>query len=494
MPETGRGITYPDGTNLHPSKDWWQTLAVTTDAAIADAEAAATFARALATPVDLNLLYTAGVYRVTGSMVADTTNLPPTSSSPVGVLFVGGSADSLTWGTQWFTVHGTSEIWWRTSRSTTPGDWNAWAQVATKPDVDAVAFPRPGIAAGTDLNTIYTPGTYRLGASAVATATNLPPSAVASPIGILIVGGGRDSLTWGTQFYAVHGTPELWWRSTQNTSGAWNAWVRIAPASTATSALPAGTPNEMRLQAFRDAYPLTSTGGKGAVVFRYDHGLTNIKTTLLAMHQARDIPLYIAMNSRNWASAENSGATQQDVKDWIATSLVEIGNHGADHNDHSDPAGLFDTIVNGRKELEAQLDVTVHGFTVPGVGGTGLGGFGAGTLNTFSETLAGSLILANHAVSSGAIGSQRRPLDGVIRQGRAHYTFEARTFSEVQTQIDQAITTKTALTLFAHPMYLNVAGYWTTALAEQVLDYVAAKIASGDLAPMSYYQSLHASL
>lgn len=252
--------------------------------------------------------------------------------------------------------------------------------------------------------------------------------------------------------------------------------------------------NEARMQAYLDAYPLTTTGDKGAVVFRYDHGLTDIKSTLLPLHQARGIPFYIAINSRTWNIGENSGATKEDVRNWLASGLVEIGNHTADHLDHSTPEELCDTIVNGRKELEAQLGTVVHGFTVPGVSGTGLGGFWGGTQNSFSTTLAGPLVLNNHAVTSGAIGPTFRPMDGDVRQGGEHYTWERATFDEVKAQIDEAIATKTAITIMAHPRNLNHTGYWTPALATQVLDYVESKIASGELASITYYQSLHAKL
>lgn len=299
-----------------------------------------------------------------------------------------------------------------------------------------------------------------------------------------------------------------------NASGpaAWTDWVRMdtgdleqrvaaiegAPDGTApefpTNALATGN-RDMRLQMFRDAYPLVSTGGKGAVVFRYDHGLTNFKNVLKPLHDTYNLPAYIAMNSRNWGLAENSGATQADAASW---SNVEWGNHTADHNDKTGIADIYDAVAVARAELEQQVGKTVHGFTVPGLPGADgnsynkLDGFNVGYASGYSNSYAGSLILAHHAIASGVIGPQYRPLDGQIRIGGRHYGWEDRTVADTKALIDEAVATKTALTLMLHPRTMNLSGYWTPAIADEVLAYVRSLIDAGELADLSYYQSHHA--
>lgn len=259
----------------------------------------------------------------------------------------------------------------------------------------------------------------------------------------------------------------------------------------------AGVPNVARIEEFKKDYPLVSTEGKGAVMFRYDHGLTNFKQHIKPLHDAKGFPYCIAMNSRNWDEEENSGATQSEVKSWIADGLCEIWNHSATHTDSDIKEGLFDEIVNGRIELEQQLAIKVHGFIVPGMSPTGMGGFvGGNSLDVFSKTYAGTLIQSYHAVSSGAFsGTARRQLDGVVRIGQSHFGFEKRSVTEVKAQIDLAISEKTALQLMAHPRELNRGGeYYSTSDVAEILDYVEQKVNAGDLVVLSPYQSLHATI
>lgn len=405
--------------------------------------------------------------------------------------------------------------------------------------IRTTAYHRGMIPDGTDIDSMRgkawagtwdTPGA---GGDRLATLTGTwPPvqGANGGPVqGIVEVGGTLSLLNnMGYQRFNVLGTTwyeaQVWTRFNRgyNQTGpdAWTEWERLdAPDLTGevgdldsrlsaveagsgvglpTNALATGG-REMRLQLFRDAYPLVSTGGKGAVVFRYDHGLTNFKNVLLPLHEQYGIVPYIAMNSRNWDLAENSGATQAEARAWN----VEWGNHTADHNDKTGINDIFEAVALGRIELEEQVGKTVHGFTVPGLPGSDgnsydkLDGFGNGYASGFSNSYAGSLILNHHAICSGVIGPQYRPLDGEIRQGGRHYGWENRAWDGpdgIKALIDEAVTTKTALTLMQHPRTMNLSGYWTPALAEQVLAYVRSLIDAGDLANISYYQSHHAQL
>jgi peptidoglycan/xylan/chitin deacetylase (PgdA/CDA1 family) len=269
-------------------------------------------------------------------------------------------------------------------------------------------------------------------------------------------------------------------------SGAFNDWIEVGGAGSSAGA------RDLRLQLFEEAYPLVSTGNKGVVVLRYDHGLTNFKSTILPLHQQYNLPAYIAMNSRNWSLDENSGATQEEARSW---ANVEWGNHSADHEDKSGGAAIYDNIVNGRIELEAQLERTIHGYTAPGLTGGQFDGFNTGWVDGYSNTPAGAMILDHHAIASGGIGDTNfRPLDGKIRIGGRHYTWEQRTYAQIKAEIDTAISTKTALTIMAHPRTMNQSGYWTPALLEQVLAYIRSQIDAGNLADLTYYQSQHAVL
>lgn len=373
---------------------------------------------------------------------------------------------------------------------------DAVSKVLARPEL----FTNSAVIAEFDWDTDYIPGNKYTGNPWASNPAHIQTGLAEQVPSNVIVGGG------GTRFNAtqiqipVSGALRVYVRSKQNAS-TWNPWVNLLESGGGSTSGPAvnyGAPSgahELRERWFKDAYPVVSTGNKGVVCFRYDHGLTNFKASLLAMHQAAGIPFYIAMNSRLWDIAENSGATQADVKAWVASGLCEIGNHTSDHIDRNTAEGIYDTIVNGRKELEAQLSITVHGFTVPGLTEFNkFEGFNSGSLDSYSETLAGGLILANHGICSGAIGNTHRKLDGVVRQGGRHYTWEKAAWADLKAQIDSAVANKTALTIMAHPRNLGTAGNFDAALAQQAITYVKGLIDAGRLANMSYYQSHHATL
>lgn len=374
-----------------------------------------------------------------------------------------------------------TNVYYRSKKNST--DWSAWS---------LLNFNQGTMPPNTNMDDFWSPGLhYTGGAGSFEGHTNL---AVSTPSNILVLGTATRFTVSQIQIPVTSGN--FYFRTKIN-STQFSPWIDLTGGGGGGAAptYGAGVPSELRIQAFKDEYPQVTTGNKGAVVFRYDHGLTNIKDHLLSPHNAAGVPFYVAMNSRNWADAENSGASKADAKAWIASGIAEFGNHTADHRDRNTANGIFDAIVNGRKELEEQLGRTIHGFTVPGLAEYNkFEGFGSGSLDSYSDTLAGSLILANHAIASGVIGSSMRPLDGIVRQGGRHFTWESATFNEVKTQIDLAVSGKKALTLMAHPRTMGSSGYWTPALAAQVISYVKSKIDAGQLANISYYQSHHAKL
>lgn len=374
-----------------------------------------------------------------------------------------------------------TNVYWRSKVSS--GSWSSWMMLN---------FNQGVMPENTDMDEFWSPGMfYTGGAGSFEGHTNL---AVSTPSNVIVLGVETRFTVSQIQIPVTSGN--FYFRTRINGT-TFSPWINLTGGGGGGAAptYGAGVPSDLRIQAFKDEYPLATTGNKGVVVFRYDHGLTNLKDSLLPLHKAAGIPFYVAMNSRLWSEAENSGASKGDAKSWIASGIAEFGNHTSDHKDRNTGQGIYDTIVNGRKELEEQLGVTIHGFTVPGLTEYNkLEGFGSGSLDSYSDTLAGSLILANHAIASGVIGSSMRPLDGIVRQGGRHYTWESSSFTEIKTQIDLAVSGKKALTLMAHPRTMGASGYWTPSLAAQVINYVKTQIAAGKLANISYYQSHHAKL
>lgn len=321
--------------------------------------------------------------------------------------------------------------------------------------------------------------------------TNKPPNVGNSPFFVYMVRSpfGQATITWYGYSGASNGVFE---NHTGNASGtAWVGWRRLDNENVNASGL-SGVANTLRVQEFRDAYGPISTNGLGAVALRFDHGLTNFNTAIRPLLEARNMKYSLALSARNFNAGENAGVTAAMVNGW--NSLCEVWNHGADaHKDESSVAGLTDQIVKGKEELQALLpNKPIWGYAVPGTGGTGQGGFNGGaTVEQFYNTLAGDLILTNHAVSSGSMpGTARRPLDGRVRQGMAHFTIEAQTVARIKTEIDYSAANKVGVQLMMHPSLLNTTGYLTTAQLTEVLDYIAAKRTAGQLAVLSPYELL----
>lgn len=443
---------------------------------------------------DLNQVYRPGAY-VLGAPYPTGFSGQPAESTTASVLTVYASPGGGSWAVQELYQYGTSpRRWWRVSRNNT-GGWNDWQPV----DVQSVGFAkRLADLPNADLNLVYAPGAYALAAPYPTGYSNMPTENVtASILNVYSAPGGG---VWGAQEIIQYGLkPRRWWRVSKNASGGWNDWQEVATggggsATGPSTGAPHGASHALRVQAFKDAYPLVKTGGKGAVVFRYDHGLDYIKNLLLPSHRAHRLPLYIAMNSRLWGNDENAGVTADEVKAWIASDRAEIGNHTADHKDRNTAEGMWDTVVNGRRELEAQLGITVHGFTVPGVSEYNTFEGFAGSLDGYSGTYMGALVLSHHGITSGSITPQYRILDGQIRQGSAHITVEKYSFEQVKAIIDRAANTKTAVTLMLHPRYIGMAGYMTAETHGQICSYIRQKIDAGELADITYYQSHHATL
>lgn len=359
------------------------------------------------------------------------------------------------------------------------------------PVLSGYVKPKP-IPSGTDLLTLDTGWWYNRLTSVAGTMLNRPQGVTDGPFMVHMVRTpfGHSTIT----YYGYSGTAGgLFENHTGNAAHtAWVGWRRLDGTTgggiTQGSGL-AGFANILRTQMFRDAMGPVTTGGKGAIAFRFDHGLSKFNSIMRPLLEARGIKYSLALSARNFNAGENAGVTASMVNSWTG---AEVWNHGANqHQDESSVAGLTDQIVTGLAELQAALpNKQIWGYAVPGTGGSGQGGFfGGATAEQFYETAAGDLILTNHAVSSGSMsGTSRRPLDGRIRQGMAHFTIEAQTVARIKSEIDNAISNKTGNQLMMHPNLLNTEGYLTTAQLVEVLDYVVAKRDAGDLVVLSPYE------
>lgn len=350
----------------------------------------------------------------------------------------------------------------------------------------------------TDLNSRLKTGLHLIrNATLWASLKNRPAAAGDANAGFLRVAELPGSLVW-QELTVYYPTPTRYWRISKSLSDLFPEWKDSNPAPSPSAGTitggNAGLANQLRVQAFTARRGGTKyTAGRGAVALRFDHGLGNFRDVVLPLLRKHSLPFALALNPRNWDRAENGGVTAADVRSWVANDRAEVWNHGATHGNATTAADLRDEIATGLAELQEQISNTViDGFMVPGVGTPGYDNFNAGTKpEAFYDTMAGRLILENHAVSSGYYpGTARRVLDGTIRQGQNHYTMDARTLADVRAEIAAAERDATGLQLMLHPSLIGGDGYISATVLGQVLAYIAAERDAGRLVVLSPYDLL----
>jgi hypothetical protein len=467
---------------LTATQQWVRTGAATWNAwvdALAAPPAADTWYKGdMPNATDLNTLLTPGLWSISNNTLGDTVLSRPT---PLGD-YRSGYVQVLKTGTLTYvqTFYGPKVTVQRHYRSSA---WQPW-HVSDGQSVELVP--------GDNLDNLKMPGWYSVTFGSTGNQITGWPATMGTKTALIEVqqvsAGGTG---WQQTVYPLSATQQ-WIRTGAAT---WNAWVDALAAPPGTALNPyAGLANSLRVDDWSDRRGgRKKTGGVGAVAFRFDHGLLNYRDYIRGPLLAAGIVGSLALCSRQWAELENAGVTAADVNAWVAAGEVEIWNHSATHADASTYEALTDTIVAGLAELRAQLPAAViDGFVIPGVGGgTNLGGLNGGTTpENFFGTDAGRLILEHHAVSTGAYPlTDRRILDGRVRQGMGHQTIDTLTATGVIDRIKLAQAEKSGLQIMLHPSTITT-GTLTVAGFQEVLDYVVAERAAGRLKVYSPYDLL----
>lgn len=389
-------------------------------------------------------------------------------------------------GSQVATRYGFSEKYERQIQNKTNNLWFPW---------ERQGIYRIAITSNTDIDTLRTPGTrFIVTSNAIGSTLINAPSIQPATLDVEGTTGGLISHTWKELYSSGGGT--TFSRTTASigtTPYPFGAWKDLGATPTAPTSTEAGLANEILVQDFSRRYGgRIKTLGKGAVAFRFDHGLANYRDMIKPLMDSRLFKHSQVLNSRAWGLAENTGVTEAIVNGWVQQGLLEIWNHGAlNHSDADTSAKLTDSIVNGLAELRAQIpSAKIDGWAVPGVTGTLYMGFNGGiTPDKFYTTEAGRLILANHAVSTGGIANTyQRVLDGTVRQGQHQYTLDERTVAQAKAEIDLSIANGTGLQFMLHPSVVGATDRMTLAQFTEILDYVKSKETAGDLLVLSPYE------
>lgn len=327
---------------------------------------------------------------------------------------------------------------------------------------------RPPAASGSDANSLKIAGlTY------VPTFVNMANRPEGATTGWLFPARITTTL-WGQIWLDLEG-----WTACrfQDTQGGWRSWTRMSNSGGNDSAVA----NTIKMDTFLASNAPVYTEGKGAVAFIFDHGLTNFKSKgVPALMSSRGFKYGLALNSGRLSDAENSGASVADVKSWVG---AEIWNHGKTHSAQTTEAGVKAEIIDGKTELETTFGVTIDGYVPAGVGSTGLMGFDGGSSpEMWANTVAGRMILANHALTTGYVGSGGyRALNGTPQNGQSRFTLDTLTESRVKTQVDVAASSAKGLIFMLHPSLMDTADGMTSAVFTNILNYIKTKVDSGNL-------------
>lgn len=507
MGTTSRGIQYPTNPTQFASADWWKKLAESVNTALGlIVQDAAWWKQALKATDNLDTLTVPGAYPVDLSGTAQKLGIP-VPADDIGYLVVGYGYNSAYTLQEYVSVKYPGTRWIRASWV---GTWSEWQRGGSSSGSTVKPFK-----AGVSADELLEQGDWVpiSGVNAVSVGIPAASSSGVDALGRLEVrgfystpdGSGINSQyvrqTW---IPLLDKHPQLTRQKAAGISGgAWSSWAettagQAAPApapltvnvNTTTDGTDAALQHAMLVEDFTRRTGPVHTKGKGFVALRFDHGLTNLKSTVLPLLRSRGFSATVAMNSRNWSIAENSGATPAEADGW---DDIEFANHSATHEDAATTTALVDEIVNGHHELQSQLpNHHIDGWLIPGTTGSRYKGWGNGVdVRQFSDTETGRLILSTHAWSSGHIpDTAQRPLDGRVRQGEAHFGIETRSFTEIKAEIDKAAADGTGLCLMMHPRVLDTTGYISTAGLTEILDYLKTQVTGGTLMVGTYSQLL----
>lgn len=208
------------------------------------------------------------------------------------------------------------------------------------------------------------------------------------------------------------------------------------------------------------------TSGQSVFMWRFDHWLVAFRDKILPILREFDLPGTLNVNYDNMGNEQNGGGTitWADVEAWNQYDGVEIANHGSTHTNAATMDTIYHEVVDGRRNLEAAMPrVAVetwqeHGsaYLIAGdlEGDTGLD-LGR-SLEAFTESYAGRLVMAEHAVVEGKAGSFYPPLTGTPQIGQSHYSLDRDTTASTIETIQYAQAVGRGLTGYTHPGLMDM--------------------------------------
>lgn len=336
----------------------------------------------------------------------------------------------------------------------------------------------PPIAGNKDLNTIFEEGIY-------------PVPGAANPNGVGVSGtlyvnnAGNTSLDLVSHLFVATDGGGVHTQTARNGvfSGGWGE--AGAPKDAADKG--AARHSILLSEARRRRGGKIGTAGRGVVSIRFDHHLDPFKQHILPLLKKYSLPWSQVMNSNSPFSDDTM--PWSELQSTCINDGGEVWNHGGNHGDASSPNALRREIVTALKNLQSNLpELAIEGWAPPGVAG-GYGGITDMRTVDTTDTLAGRMMLANHAFLSGYMGSHYRPLGGEPPIGHSHYTMDNAQVHHWANAVDKAATTGSAIAFMLHPSAIPD-GQTTTAILDAAFANIAARRDAGEIVVLSPSGSL----
>lgn len=474
MPEyTPKGISYPlasdrikDASATAKLAADMKSLATTTDAAISDegirAEGAANeYTDAAAWIKTTTLVSGADIYAIVPGAYSP---ISPQAALAMGLPTQNyGALLKYEWDNagvmQWIpsTSRG-NEVW---QKAKVGGSWQSWGRIDRAVQV---------LLSDADLGAL-SDGLYRPISPQAAVSMGLPSSNV-GPLSQFSDPSGNVQQTWTP----ISSDPRIYIRS--KVGAIWAEWAMLTPGGDKGGSVE----REMRV-ARADARRggVYGTSGCAALSLVFDHGTSNFVSKVLPILREFGVPAVLGLNSQmynpayQFASSDNQ-TTFAQLQTMAINNGVSIWNHGRLHN-----AGGAPEIVGGREELEASLpQIPVENWLHTGT----YGDFAAGsTFAKYWEHEMGAVIMNSHAYLTGDIQEPVKPLNGTIKPGYDGQWIDTggSALTIAKSMIADAQKVVGGVMIRQHPMYLDTAGYMTTAELREFILWAAAERDAGRL-------------
>lgn len=356
--------------------------------------------------------------------------------------------------------------------------------VANKAYVDSASFVRGNLTAKTNLDALSgmeSAGAWQVNSTPVAEALGLPAPGIGSVV-VLWAAGKSDPYFSATQLW-LPAEGGMWMRST-SARKPWTKWAEAGGSPQGGGSAATGRADLLR--ASRGGR--IGTGGKAVVSLRFDHNLggfdEKIKPLLLERGIPATMPCFVdMMNPQPGYSNDDSAAAGKTWTDLAQNFYrgIEVFSHSYSHQDAATTEDLEREIVQSRSQLESNVpDLRVHGWGMPGVGGTQYMGWWKAWVEpeTRLSHPAGQLLGSTY-------GTYNVSGYGYNELGKAQSRYfgieDHKTASTAKSYIDQAIATTTGVTLMMHPNKAGTDGYIPLSVFEEILDYIVEKRDAGEI-------------